>query len=78
MMRFTTTAPTHEVIAIVPEAMDVERDRGLTTFTVRDRDAAVAVSELHRATYDVHAGHPRVSYSSPRAFATASSHIRRW
>ena len=76
MMRFSTNASPHEVEAIAPEAMDVEHDRGMTTFVVRERDAAVVLSELKRACYTVHGGHPRISYSSPRAFAPASAHIR--
>jgi len=77
MMHFTTNAPPREVERIAPEAMTIERDRGMTTFIVRERDASVVVSELRRADYRVDAGWPRVSYSSPYAFASASAHIRR-
>ena len=76
MMFFSTSASVSEVRGVAPEAMDVQHDRGMTTFVVRDRDAAVVVSELNRACHSVQAGHPRVSYSSPRAFASASSHLR--
>ena len=77
MMFFSTSASVSEVRGVAPEAMDVvQRDRGMTTFVVRDRDAAVVLSELKRACHSVQAGHPRVSYSSPRAFASASSHLR--
>jgi hypothetical protein len=77
-MRFTTDALPSDVRDIAPEAMRVERDKGMTTFTVRESDAAIVASEIHRAGYTVTAGGPRVSYSAPRAYATASSHIRRW
>jgi hypothetical protein len=77
MMRYTTNALVHEVERIAPEAIGVERDRGMTTFSVRERDAECVLSELRRADYRVEHGWPRVSYSSPRAFASAASHIRR-
>ena len=75
-MRYTTNAPEREVERLAPEAYNVDHDRGMTTFVVRDRDATVVMSELKRADWVVYAGHPRVSYSSPRAFASASSHLR--
>jgi hypothetical protein len=77
-MRFTTNALPLDLRDIAPEAMRVERDKGMTTFTVRESDAAIVASEIHRAGYTVTAGGPRVSYSSPRAFASASAHIRRF
>lgn len=80
-MRFTTNALPDEVRAIAPEARRIERDRGMTTFMLdenRERDNRVALSELDRAGYTVYAGGPRVSYSSPRAYASVSAHIRRF
>jgi len=77
MMPFTTNALVHEVERLAPEAMRVERDRGLTTFMLRERDVEAVVSELRRADYRVDPGYPRVSYSSPHAYATASAFIRR-
>lgn len=75
-MRFSTNAHLRELSIIAPESFSYDRVAGLSVFTVRDRDAEVVVSELTRAGYVVHAGRPRVSYSSPRAYASASSHIR--
>jgi hypothetical protein len=76
MMYFSTSASVSEVRGVAPEAMDVQHDRGMTTFVVRDTDAKCVLSEMKRACHSVQAGHPRVSYSSPRAFASASSHLR--
>jgi len=75
-MRFTTDARLREIGIIAPEAQGFEVHDGLVTFRVRDRDAACVVSELRRAGYAVTAGGLRVSYSSPRAYASASSHLR--
>jgi hypothetical protein len=80
-MRFTTNALPDEVRDVAPEARRIERDHGLTTFLLDeqdDRGSKAALSELKRAGYTVYAGHPRVSYSSPRAFASVSAHIRRF
>jgi len=77
MMFFSTSASVSEVRGVAPEAMDVQHDRGMTTFVVRDTDAKCVLSEMKRACHSVQPGHPRVSYSSPRAFATASAHIKR-
>ncbi len=76
MRHFCTNALPDEVERIAPEAMLVERDRGMTTFALRECDVSAAISELHRADIRVDAGWPRGSYSSPRAYATAASHIR--
>jgi hypothetical protein len=78
-MRFCTDALPSDVRDIAPEAKRIERDHGLTTFLLDDRDdrgSRVALSELTRSGYTVYAGGPRVSYSSPRAYASASSHLR--
>lgn len=76
MRHFCTNALPDEVKRIAPEAIRVERNRGMTTFVLRERDVWAAISELHRADIRVDAGWPRVSYSSPRAYATTASHIR--
>lgn len=76
MRHYTTNALPDEVRRIAPEAMSIERDRGMTTFTLREHDIDVVVSELRRADYRVEAGWPRVSYSSPYAFGSAASRMR--
>ena len=78
MMHFTTNAPIQEVEYIAPEAMHIERDRGLTTFALRDNDVKAVVSEMKRAGWRIDPGFPRVSFSSPHAYATASAFIRRF
>jgi len=78
-MRFCTDALPDEVRDVAFEARRIERDHGMTTFVLDDRDergTQAALSELKRAGHTVYAGGPRVSYSSPRAFASASSHLR--
>ena len=77
-MRFATDALAADVRELAPEARGVERERGMTTFHVRDEDARVVCSEIARAGFTVRTWRPRVAASSPRAYATASSHIRRW
>jgi hypothetical protein len=77
-MRCCTRAAMAEVQDAAPEAQHLDHERGLTTFTLSERDAECALYELKRAGIAVWSGGPRVSRSSPRAYASASSHIRRW
>jgi hypothetical protein len=74
---FTTNATEREVAILAPEAFSLDRVSGVTVFRCYERDVEAVVSELRRAGWRVDAGRPRVSYSSPLAYHSASSHIRR-
>ena len=76
LLFFSTSASVSEVRGIAPEAMRVKHDDGVTTFVVHTFDADAVLSELARACHSVTGGHPRAFHSSPRAFASASSHLR--
>jgi len=77
-LRFTTTASVSEVRGIAPLAfVDEEQESSLCAFLVDKQDAATVVRQLASGGHSVQPGWPRTFHSSPRAFATASAHIKR-